>query len=589
MTSQTKPTLTKKKTDQDYSQFQDPRLKSFKNFLFLIWKHLGIPNPTEIQYILSEDISNKELKRLIIEAFRGEGKSWIAAAYVLYILYWNQHAKFLVVSASANHAQDFSIFVKQLILEVPELIWMYPTRLQRQSNIGFDVRFASPDKAPSVKSVGITGQLTGTRADYIIADDIEVLNNSETASKREKLLEQVKEFDNIIKPNGRIIYLGTPQTLESIYTVLEDRGYITKVYPAIFPDTQEVEVYGGRLAPYIKDKLIANPEIVGTPTDPDRFKKHDLEARKLSLGASTFRLQFMLDTTLSDANRYPLKVSDIIITDLEKDGAKERYIWSKNPNNELHSLPSVGLKGDKYYNSSEELGSHIQYTQKMLIIDPSGSGGDETAYVIIAHRDGYIFLLKCGACASGYGDDTLSELARLAKDFKVNLIKAEKNFGDGMFSRLLSPKLQDIGYPCRIEEVWNNTQKELRIIDTIEPILNQHRLVVCRSVVEDDYNKTQEKYKTTASTGIEYMLFYQLTHITKDRNSLKHDDRLDALAIGIAHFSEYMAIDAKRKQDERYQEERRKIFEDRMKNIKGGVGKKSRFKNVLRKSSRFLY
>jgi hypothetical protein len=71
-----------------------------------------------------------------------------------------------------------------------------------------------------VKSAGLTGQITGSRADYIIADDIEVPKNSFTHVLRERTAELVKEFDAILKPGGRVVYLGTPQVEASLYNKL---------------------------------------------------------------------------------------------------------------------------------------------------------------------------------------------------------------------------------------------------------------------------------------------------------------------------------------------------------------------------------
>lgn len=104
---------------------------------------------------------------------------------------------------------------------------------------------------------------------------------------------------------------------------------------------------------------------------------------------------------------------------------------------------------------------------------------------------------------------------------------------DGMFASLLQPVLSAI-YPCMIEEVRNSTQKELRIIDTLEPLLNQHRLVLNYTAVEKDINEALADTKR-----IGYSLIHQLSHITKERGSLQHDDRLDALTIGVSYWNEY--------------------------------------------------
>jgi hypothetical protein len=106
-----------------------------------------------------------------------------------------------------------------------------------------------------------------------------------------------------------------------------------------------------------------------------------------------------------------------------------------------------------------------------------------------------------------------------------------------MFDQLLKPVLGKV-YPCSIEEVRSSKQKELRIIDTIEPLLNQHRLVFSKSLLLKDV-----KEALSDPTKMQYSLLYQLTHLTKDRGCLRHDDRLDALAIALAAIVETVGVD----------------------------------------------
>ena len=76
------------------------------------------------------------------------------------------------------------------------------------------------------KVVGITGQLTGSRADLMILDDIEVPGNSMTEFMREKLLQLCTEAESILTPkdDSRIMYLGTPQTTFTIYRKFAERN-----------------------------------------------------------------------------------------------------------------------------------------------------------------------------------------------------------------------------------------------------------------------------------------------------------------------------------------------------------------------------
>ena len=148
------------------------QLKDFKNFMFLVWKHLNLPDPTPVQYDIADYIQSG-VKRSIVEAFRGVGKSYITAAYVVHQLLLDPNKKFLVVSASKARADDFSTFTLRLIEEMPILKHLIPSDKQRKSKVAFDVSSALASHAPSVKSLGITSNITGSRADLVIADDVE--------------------------------------------------------------------------------------------------------------------------------------------------------------------------------------------------------------------------------------------------------------------------------------------------------------------------------------------------------------------------------------------------------------------------------
>ncbi len=516
------------------------KLTDFRNFLFLTWKHLNLPEPTSVQYDIASYLQSGP-RRLVIEAFRGVGKSYITSAFVVHQLLLNPELKVLVVSASKNRSDDFSTFTQRLINDMPVLHHLKPREEQRASKISFDVGPAGPSHSPSVKSVGITGQLAGSRADIIVADDIEIPNNSATQMMRDKLGESVKEFDAILKPDGRIIYLGTPQTEMSLYEELPNRGYEARIWPARYPSESVRGRYSGRLAPKVADLLDRDEEgLTGQPTDPKRFTDEDLLERELSYGRSGFSLQFMLDTSLSDADRYPLKLNDLIVMPLDNDKAPEKVLWGRNPQHELKDLPNLGLAGDKLYGPQERVGSWLDYTGSVLAIDPSGRGADETAYAVVKMLNGQLFVTDAGGVKGGYSAETLQQLANIAKKGKVNEIIIESNFGDGMFTELFKPVLHKL-YEVTVNEVRHSKQKELRIVDTLEPVMNQHRLVFDPKVIERDWQSVQNYSQEKAP---KYTLMYQMTRVTKERGALAHDDRLDALSMAVAYWVEQMASDA---------------------------------------------
>ena len=524
------------------------KLKDFRNFLYLVWKHLALPRPTQVQYDIANFIQSKD-KRIIINAFRGVGKSWITSAYVCHQLLLNPQLNILVVSASKNRADDFSTFTLRLINEIDVLAHLRPSDDQRQSKVSFDVKPARASHAPSVKSLGITGQLTGSRSDLVIADDVESANNSATMGMRDKLSEQVKEFESIIKPQGRIIFLGTPQTEMSLYNQLPNRGYKLRVWTARYPTEKQVRNFGDTLAPIIRNTWSIDEQ--GKPTDPDRFDEEDLNKRKLSYGASGFNLQFMLDTSISDANKYPLKLSDLVVMSLNPKTAPEKVIWASSPELKHEELPCVGLHSDAFYRPMQIQGDWMEYQGSVLAIDPSGRGDNETSYCCAKMLNGNVYITDAGGLVGGYTDKTLQSIATIAKQQEVNLILVEENYGGGMFTKLLLPFVTKT-YPVTIEEIRHQEAKEKRIIDTLEPLMQQHRLIIDSNVVHKDYNSANEMY--ALEKALRYQMFYQMSRISNIKGSLAIDDRLDVLGMACRYWGDQLARDQHTAQIQRREE-----------------------------------
>jgi hypothetical protein len=149
--------------------------------------------------------------------------------------------------------------------------------------------------------------------------------------------------------------------------------------------------------------------------------------------------------------------------------------------------------------------------------------------------NGILYLLKVGAEVT---DPTkaMVEIATDARRYGVHMIEVEPNFGQGMWVAAFQPILAKVwakGGATVQESEWAKGQKETRIIDTLEPVLTKHRLVVAESFLRED----------VATEDRNYSFLYQLTHITRDRGALAHDDRIDAVAGAVAHFQRAMMMD----------------------------------------------
>ena len=369
--------------------------------------------------------------------------------------------------------------------------------------------------------------------------------------QREKLRVQVTEFEASKKGEegtghvSQVIYLGTPQCEESLYNHLRDEaGYKVRVWPARYPRLDKVGDYKGTLCPTLEDELHSDESKEWTPTDAGRFTEEDLVARAQKYGKAGFSLQFMLDTALSDAERFPLRTSDLMVFTPAHTKAPRQLSHGKTRDAVLQDLPRIGFSADKWYKPIYVDKDYEPWEGNILAIDPSGRGMDETGYAVIKHLMGTLYITRAGGLEGGYDEDkVLKPLAMIAKQEGVNTVVIESNFGDGMFTHLFKPLVLSI-HPCSFEEVRHHTNKERRIIDTLEPVMSRHRLVVCPSVIEEDFRTSHQAVRSIdGKCKDSYSLFYQMTRITQDKGSLVHDDRLDALAMGVGYFTERLSRD----------------------------------------------
>jgi hypothetical protein len=480
------------------------------------------------------------------------GKSWIAAAFSLWRLFCDPDRKILVVSASKQRADDFTIFCQKCILEVTWLNFMAPLNDdQRWSRVSFDIRGAKPAQSPSIKSVGITGQITGSRADDIIFDDVEVPGNSATDMMREKLLQLIQEGESVLTPyeTSTITFLGTPQTVFTVYKTLQERSYTPFVWPARYPSRDKMFTYEGLLAQTLMEDYENGVAVPGAVTDT-RFSDKDLRERELSMSRSNFMLQFMLDTSLSDSLKFPLKLQDIPCVPLDLRVGPTSVVWRADKEHRL-DLPAVALPGDRWYRPCE-LGESEPWRDTIVAVDPSGRGRDETVAMILSQINGNIFLRKMFTSTDGYADSTLIGILRMCQQYGAKRGIIESNFGDGAVMEMLVKHGRELNISVGWEESRATTRKEDRIIDTLELVLNQHRLIIDEALVKWDYTSNET---LAPEEKLPKMLMYQLTRMCREKGAVKFDDRVDCLALGVKYFqdiysvSEDIEISRKRQQE----------------------------------------
>ena len=492
-------------------------LDDFRNHLWACFKYLGLGEPTPLQYAMAEKLQNGP-EGFQLQAGRGAGKSVLTACFASWLLLKDNNITVMVMSATANKSTEFISMTRKILTLVPYCQHMEPGPNTKDNAFGFNVENRTTHGQDlSCFARGVTGQLTGSHADWVILDDVEIEKNSETAESRERLLTKVWEIEQIRNPgDGGVRILGTPQTSESIYRKMAD-GYPIHKFPALMPDPDSP----GQID-YCADYILELDLQPGESTQPERFDLELLMERKAKVGPKLFSLHYHLDTSLADADRYPLRLADLIVLDCDYTVAPEKIVWASKFVNK--KLPSFGLSGDVLYEPMWVSQNYEDYVHKVMHIDPSGRGADETAVCVSGYLNGYVFILELAGLQGGYSERTLEKIVTMAMETEVNVIRFESNFGDAMFGQILLPVMRRMGCNAGIEEFRVSGNKSKRIIGTLEPVMSAHRLVVDPKIIKQE--ETQR----------------QITRITEMKGSLKHDDRVDVLASSVSYWEDSLGV-----------------------------------------------
>lgn len=507
---------------------------------------------TEMQGDIASFMQHGPRLRMVM-AQRGEAKTTLAALYAIWRIIHRPSTRVLIVSAGEDNSSDTATLIVRLIMTWDILECLRPDKAagDRTSTQAFDVHYALKglDRSPSIACAGITSNLPGRRADLLIPDDVESNKNGLTVTQRTQLLQLTKEFSSICT-HGDILYLGTPQSKDSIYNTLEGRGYEVRIWPGRYPTPEEVEKYGNRLAPYLAERIQADPSLQtgggldgtrGQAADPGRYTDEDLIEKELDKGPEDFQLQYMLDTSLADATRLQLKLSDLVFMNTGVDRLPEIVVWQASPKYSFQTPPEFPVALAKLYSAVPVECAYVAPEDIFCYCDPAGGGSDELAMACGAALGPAIHILDVLGVRGGLTDTNEKIIVDWLKDNKVNRILVESNMGAGLFERNLMALLakNDLGH-IGVKGEFSKGQKERRIISSLVSSMQRHRVVIHQKVLDSE--KAQlSKYNQAERTA--YSLFYQIDNITTDRDSLTHDDRIEAVAGVVREFKNTLIID----------------------------------------------
>ncbi|MDR0967731.1 MAG: phage terminase large subunit [Rickettsiales bacterium] len=190
------------------------------DFFLNSWnKILGFDTPRHHRDILDFLVQSLDTppRRALLLAFRHSGKSSVVGIFAAWVLSTRPKTRILILSAESSLASRMVSHIKHILENHPDCTDLIPNVKKEWGTHKITISRPIGIREPSVICQGIHGNITGMRADLIICDDVEVPNTSNTAQKRAALRERLRELDFILSPNGTMIYIGTPHTMNTIY------------------------------------------------------------------------------------------------------------------------------------------------------------------------------------------------------------------------------------------------------------------------------------------------------------------------------------------------------------------------------------
>lgn len=493
----------------------------------------------EIQREIALFMADEANKKTVIHAQRSQAKSTIARGFSIFSLIHNPRLRVVLFTGEASLARKFSKAMIDLFYAMPELSFMLPDKRagDRDSVEAFDIHHSlrGLDPHPSIAAKSLLSGIQGMRGDIILADDVETYSNSSSSVLREDLIQRFRDLPSICT-NGRIIVLGTHQTTESIYKQLPDMGFKQRFWPGRVPTIEQRPWYGDNLAPSIQ-ALYEDPENrtgcgidgqQGIPTCPEYLGEDVLLGKEQVQGAPFFQLQHMLNPTLSDESRKPLRTEMIKVVSLPHVNTMPVVLHTVGE----ERIGNVGFTRVKFDPSEVQEKPYVIAT-----IDPALGGaksGDRTGYCVLGVVSGYAYVLDAGSWKGGYSEELMTQWAVTLSKFKPSRIIMESNAGNGIITQTFRPILlyyaQQHGWNVGLDDVRENGQKETRAINRLVPVMGRGSLVITDSAIrsmDESLEDVDPKLRESFS------LWHQINNITYQRNSLRHDDSIDALSLAI--------------------------------------------------------
>jgi hypothetical protein len=378
-------------------------------------------------------------RRLVLLVFRSAGKSTLVGIFCAWLLLNDPDLRILVLAAEHDLARKMVRNVKRIIERHPATRGLVPKRAEQWASDQFTVRRHLTRRDPSLLARGIGANITGSRADVVICDDVEVPNTCATAPRREELRLRLHEINYVLVPGGLQLYAGTPHSYDSIY--VEEPG-----------DDGEASAF---LAGF---QRLCIPLLDGRGESrwPERFTAEEIEEIRRRSGPAKFASQMLLRPRSVDEIRLDPALLVRYDAPLELRQGNGESILSLSG----RRLVSASCWWDPAYGAPDIGDASVVAA---VFVDEAG------AYWL--HDIRYLHHDPAQRHEVDEATQLCRQVAAFVRELYLPSVTIETNGLGRFLPALLRRELQAIGLACPVLEHVSRSNKEQRILQAFDPLL----------------------------------------------------------------------------------------------------------------------
>lgn len=415
-------------------------------------------------------------RHLLLMAFRGAGKSTVVGLFAAWLLLTDPNRRLMVLGPDVRLARRMLRNTMRIIERHPATAGLKPKTRGSWSSGEFTIVRPRELREPSMVACGILGNITGSRADIVICDDVEVPRTADSALKRSDLREKLTEIDYVLTPGGTQLYVGTPHTYYSIYA------------DAARPEIGEDEPFLAGFERHVLPVWDANR----VPAWPERFDIAHIERIRRRTGPAKFETQMMLRPVSLSAGRL--------------DPDRLRVYDAEPAYREAAGRSALDLGGVRILSASCWWDPAFSGAGDGSVVAIVYGGDDHNLYL---HRVAYLAVDPAGVLPEA--DQQCRAVADLVREHHLPGIRVETNGVGAFLPGLLRETLRKAGLAAAVVGAPSHIPKERRILEALDAPLAAGRLFAHRSVWATPLIREMREWRP-------------------GRDGRTHDDGLDAVA-----------------------------------------------------------